>query len=774
MHTTLSKKHQPSLTNAVRLALGLAVFSLSATTFAQDAGTTTAKASSAATTSAKKKKDSDDQNTETITVTAQKRVERLQDVPMAVSVVNAKKLASNGQFDMASYYTDIPGLSYVKSQMSSNITLRGIGDESGIGARPTAGVVIDDVPYGSATNTGVIPDLDPADLAQIEVLKGPQGTLYGASSMGGLLKYVTVDPDTSYTYGSTTVGGSTVDGGGNGYNVSTANNVAVSDNLAFRVSAFQRQDPYYVKNIRDGATNESKTKGARIAGLWKANENWTIRASALFQNSKQGQSATVDSDFDMNPIYGDGEHDRADGTDGYHNKVRLYTLKVTGDLGWATFDAISGYTQHRSAALSDVGYTTIGSYASYFATNYFGLDYSDPTAAITNEYSENRFTQELRLTSPGNQKLEWMAGLFYDHQHTNSTQNFNLYDGDSGTTFTAYPMLLSLSSDKYQEEAIYANTTYHFTDKFDVQVGGRYSHYKLENVSPYGGLMGTGTAGIGEIDTGSDSNNDFTYSISPRYMFSHDMTGYLRVATGYRAGGSNGSVISGIPTTFKSDSLVSYEAGIKGTALDQNIGYNADVYYIDWSDMQLSQYDLTYGSSYTTNAGKAVSQGVELSGSYTPTANWRLTAAYSYDDAKLTQDIPGYEEGYTAYGKDGDRTPYTAKNTGNVSVTRYFYPSDNYDLYVTAKAAYTGDRYMEFTQSEDLPRIHLPSYTTVNLNMGIEGMDWKVNVYANNLTNEDGIINANRRSATTTGTDVTYGATIIQPRTFGVNFTLDY
>jgi len=688
---------------------------------------------------------------------------------MSVQVIDADRLASQGQTKLEDYYAEVPGLSYVKSAMSSAITLRGIGTEAGTGVRPTAGMTVDDVPYGSATNTGVILDLDPSDVKQIEVLRGPQGTLYGVSSMGGLIKYTMVDPDTSYSFGRFEVDGSDAEHSGSGYGVRGSGNYAISDNLAVRASGFERQDPWYVSNLSDGKENRNEVYGGRVAGLWRISDNVTFKLSALVQHNDQDQSSTVDTDYNLKPIYGKYVHDRLMGSDQFQGSTKFVTGNLSADLGWGQLDSISGYSQHRSTAIQDTSYTSLGAYASIFS-NALGLGYSDPGTVIDNRYDVDKYSQEIRLSSEAGSRLSWQLGGFYTKEDTDSVQNFYLADGATGDQYTDYALLISEGSDKYEEEAGFATLGYQFTDRFDVQVGGRYAHYKMSSVGTAGGL-------VYDDATTYDSNSDDvgTYSLTSRYKFTPDMMSYLRIASGYRAGGSNGNLIDGIPESYKSDSLVSYETGFKGRMLDNTLSVDTALYYIDWTDLQLSQEDLTYGSSYTTNAGKAASQGVELSATYVPNGDWRFVVNYAYTDATLKQDIPGYVEGSTAYGKDGDRLPYSAKNSGAVTATRYF-PVGQAALYTGVTVAYVGDRDMEFTQSESLPRIHLPSYTTVALNAELDVSEWTMNFYVRNLTDKYGFINANRRgsSDTTGGTDVTYGATIIQPRTVGLSLSRSF
>lgn len=700
-----------------------------------------------------------------ITVTAQKRSERKQDVPMSMQVIDTGNMTSEGNFKLADYMEELPGVSYVKAPMSSNIVMRGIATDSGIGTRPTSAVVIDDVPFGSSINTGTIPDLDPSALQQIEVLRGPQGTLYGASSMGGLIKYVLADPDPAMMFGRVQVGGSGADHGGTGYNARASLNVPVSDNFALRFSGFQRRDPYFVRNESGNDKNDSRVRGGRVSALWSLTDSLTLRASALYQNTRTGASAVVDADSKLRPLYGQYTHDRIAGGDTFDGQVRLYTFKLSWDMGWAVLDSISGYAQHRRAAYQDVGYTAIGVLAPTFA-DMFGLDSDHPSSVIDNRYGINRTTQELRIASQGDNILDWQAGVFYSDESIDSTQNFFIADKVSGAVYRSFPLLVSEGDTSYREKAVYGDMTYHFTSRFDIQLGVRYARNSLRDNAYSGGIL----QDTMDSFEGADESAT-TYLFSPRYRFNDRLMTYVRIASGYRAGGSNGNLVEDTPRSFNSDNLWSYEWGLKAQLLDRRLDLDAALFYVDWSDLQISQVEPSLGSSYTTNAGKAVSQGAELSATWIPSADWRFVFSYAYTDATLAEDIPGYVEGSSAYGKNGDRLPYSARNSLSVSGKRYFPLSGSLDGFVGASMAYRSAREMVFTTSADVPRIRLPGYTTVDLNMGVQGQAWTATFYVRNVGDKVGYLNANRRGSSATSP---LGLTLVQPRTIGANLTWDF
>ncbi|MDH0867344.1 TonB-dependent receptor [Mitsuaria sp. GD03876] len=706
---------------------------------------------------------------DTIVVTAQKRSESLKEVPMSVEAIDAEKLSAQGMVKLSDFFSQVPGLSYSPGSMSSVIVMRGIATNSGINVRPTSGVVIDDVPFGSATNTGVVPDLDPSDVRQIEVLRGPQGTLYGASSMGGLLKYNMTDPDTRRATRRVEAGLSSVADGGNGFTTRFAINQPVTDEIAVRLSAFKRRDPRYVHNLHSDEDNAADVFGGRIAAIWKITPALTVRASSLLQDTRSDGGTSVDVGYDLQPRIGEGTHDRMVGADSFHGRSRVSSIKVTADLGFGTLDAITGYNQSRQAAVQDASYTAIGAVAPGINAG-LKLGLANPGVAIRNEFESNTKTQEVRLASRDDARLQWLVGAFYSLEHVNSTQNFFLAEKLVPRIIENPALLIAMNESRYRSRALFGDATYRFTDRFDLQFGARLARGRNRNTANNGGALTPAATTL----SGND-DKDTTYLFSPRYRIDKNLMTYFRAASGFRAGGSNGVIPgSNIPPTFKSDKLNSYELGLKGTFLDQRLSLDGALYRIDWSDLQVSQVDTTFGGSYTTNAGKARAQGLELSAAWVPDADWKLTATYAFNDAKLTTDIPGFVEGQAAYGPRGARLPYSARQTLGATATRFFSLSDGMDLFVGANVNRVGAREMEFVQSSTLPRIHLPGYTLWGLNAGLQGSHWTLTMYVRNLTNEAAWLTAARRAPSlASGTSATLGATPVQPRTVGVTLTWD-
>jgi iron complex outermembrane receptor protein len=674
---------------------------------------------------------------EEVIVTAQKREERLQDVPVPVTVLSAQALSDNGLVLLRDYYTSVPGLSVSPNiENTQMLSIRGV--TTGGFTTSTVGVAVDDVPFGSPVKLGQVPDFDPGDLARVEVLRGPQGTLYGANSMGGLIKYVTVDPSTEGYSGRVEAGTSDVyHGAESGFNLRASANIPVSDTLAFRVSGFQRQDPGYVDsevlNIR--GINEAQAYGGRIAALWQPFGTFSLKVSALYQRVK-GYTSEVDNSLgqlQQNYVAGGGRYDES---------VEAYSAILKADLGGVDLTSVTGYNKTRNLAAFDYtpffgSLTKNGIPGSGF--NGFGV-----TGTLLNVYNTTpTFTQELRFSGSVWNSLDWLVGGFYEHAPSPGSENYDTVTGSDPISGRVVGQEWYYVADGlYQEYAGFANLTYHFSDRFDVQVGGRESHTENgTSVVATGPLDYTfyGTAPPMIIPRAGSSANTFTYLVTPRLKLADDLMLYIRLASGYRPGGPNTGA-PGAPAEYAPDKTKNYELGFKGDFFGRTLSVDASLFYIDWKDLQLQLFTPN-GYSYTANGSAAKSEGVELSATLRPLEGLTIAAWVAYDDAALTEAFPASS---TAYGVPGDRLPNTPRFSGNLSLHEEFPLSSSVTGFVGSTVSYVGDRVSVFQGTSmglPLPRQNFPSYTKTDLRAGIKYDSWTVNAYVNNVANIRGLIN---------------------------------
>jgi len=684
---------------------------------------------------------------EEIVVTAQKREERLQDVPVPVTAISADALIGQNQLRLRDYYASVPGLSINSNNLGdSNLSIRGV--TTGGLTNPTVGITVDDVPFGSTTALGsrtAAPDVDPSDLDRIEVLRGPQGTLYGASSLGGLLKFVTLEPSTDRFSGRIegTVSG-VQNGNDAGYGVRGAVNVPLGDTFAVRASAFVRRDPGYIDDpaLPAQGVNRADVTGGRLSALWKASDSWSVKLSALLQDTSAHGAPYVSYE----PQLGDLQQNLLGGTGGYNHQIRSFAATVKGRFAGIDFISISGYSIDKYHGTNDL-------------TGYYG-GLSDALYQVAGtpqfQYAQTKkFTQEFRFSGTVFEQLDWLAGLFYTHEDTPTVDRY--FAVDSQTLATAGPLFDDSYPTTYSEHAAFADLTYRITEKFDVQVGGRASENRQRYEETYSGPVFDPPAVNPPEHT---KDHSVTYLLTPRYRFSPDLMVYVRVASGYRPGGPNPTcVLYPVPCQYAPDKTRNYELGVKGQTQDHRLTFDASAYYIDWRDIQLQVAQADTGFTYFTNASKAKSQGIELSSQARPVKGLTLSGWVAFNDAKLVNDLP---KGSPVVGASGDRLPFSTRFSGNLSLQQEWTLSDRLSLYAGASVTYTGYR-QDMFEPTGVARFDLPGYAQTDLRTGVNLDDWTINLFLNNLADRRGLLSTGQIGFTT------WVANYIQPRTGGVS-----
>jgi outer membrane receptor protein involved in Fe transport len=700
--------------------------------------------------------DSADEASETdIVVTAQKKTELLKNVPASVTAVTADTMQDIGAAKLEDYVGKIPALTVSNVSMASastQITIRGI--TTGPGGNPTVGVYVDDSPFGTSSGYGgyTIPDLDPQDLARVEVLRGPQGTLYGAGSLGGLLKYVTAAPDPSRFFGRFSVEGSTIDGGGDGYAVRGSANIPLSDAAALRVSGYTRQDGGYVDNVLTGQKNDNRMRfyGGRASLGLQLGEDWKVRLSALYQHQR-GSGPVIEYDpFTYQPLYGDLKQSHPLNADISKQAMGAYSLLIEGNLGdFATLTSATAYN-HQNLNLR-IDLTPV--FAPVLAA-FFGI----PNGGVYNPsfVKIDKITQELRLASNGDGPLSWQVGGFYTHEKTISNTSYRPIEPLTFAPITGLPELGVLDLDsKFEEKAVFGNITYQFSDAFDVTGGIRYSSNTQRSISISQGILFP----PGAIERTSQDNAT-TFLLNPRLKLGRDTLLYARFATGYRPGGPN-LALGNFPPSFGPDRVTNYEVGVKSDLLDRKLSVELSAYYIDWKKIQVQQVDAAAGASYITNGSSATSKGFEASASARPVSGLQLYANLAYQNAKVTQDFPAGG----AVALDGDRLPLTPRWSGGAGADYRVPLTADWDVQLGADWRHVGQTLGSFP-NPGLPRFVHPSYDVIGLRAGITNDRWTVMAYAKNITDDRG------QTA-----DLNLGptrVTVIQPRTFALSVSTNF
>jgi iron complex outermembrane receptor protein len=707
-----------------------------------------------------------------VLVTAEKHSERLQDVPVPVTAISGDSLTDNNQLKLVDYYNQVPGLSMSPGIESSQLlSIRGITPGGALSAA-TVGIMIDEVPFGG-TGALNVPDIDPGDLARIEVLRGPQGTLYGASSMGGLVKFVTIDPSTGAFSGRVEAGTSGVrNGKGLGYDFRGSVNVPLDGDLAIRASAYGREDPSYIDNPVLGmrGINEDHAVGGHFSLLWRPTETFSLKLSAIYQQIKGSDT----SDVTALPGLGDLQQNYVRGAGPYDRRAQQYSLVGTYKIGNFDLTSVTGYNISSYSDSFDLS-SIFGPYVlnGVPGTGFNGFGVSG--APLFENYKASKVTQEIRLNTQLGEKFEWLLGGFYTHESVPQYQAVLATDPTTG--IAAGVLSQSPYTATYWEYAAFTDVTYHVTPRFDIQVGGRESYIRSTYTQTYIGYYAPvflGQPSPYTIPEERYSGNAFTYLLTPRLKLSPDVMLYARFASGYRPGGPN-PVNPGVPASFQPDKTYNYEIGAKGDFLRHTLSVDASLYYIDWKNIQLGLVDQQTGQSFAGNAGEAKSQGMELTTVFAPVSGLKLAAWIVWSDAKVTQSFPPGAVLAGTYAVAGNQLPYSSRFSGNLSVDGEFPVASKLTAFLGATESYVGDRMDVFTAcatptpagicTVPPPRQDLPAYAKTDLRVGVKSDLWTASLYANNIFDRRGLISGGL------GNLIPYSFYYIQPRVVGLTIS---
>lgn len=694
-----------------------------------------------------------------IIVTAQKREENLQDVPVSISVVGDEQLQNMHVTQLTDIGAYVPGLQVNSggSPGQTSLTLRGLAQ---VGPGQTVGTYLDDAPVGSSSfyARGSIFSLDllPYDVQRIEVLRGPQGTLYGASTIGGLLKYVTHAPDLNkfqLRAGADVFGIADANkrgvGGRFGFN-----SPLIDGKLAVRASYAYQHTPGYIdnaaRNLKD--QNEYDQKGGRIALLWQPSEDVSLELTGLWQSVDSDNNAFQQSSLPpvIRPI--DGGRVNANWVDERFNKsVDYYAATFKWNLGWANFTSATSYSDSSTDQVND-------------ATPVYGVFYSlvlgipDARVPFALNLRLKKWTEELRLQSGSDGPVEWLVGAFFTDEKSTNFQTANGLFPDGSPIAVLDPLAKLALPTKYREYSGFGDLTYKFTDRFDVTAGVRWAR----NDQDFREIDEPGPLLPGNNVHGKSSEDVWTYMLSPRLHVSDETMVYARVASGYRPGGPN-APLAGADPTVDSDSVVNYEIGMKSEFFDRRAYVDATVYFMDWTDIQVAV--AREGVSFLANAGKAESRGVELSSAVMPLDGLKLGLTLAYADAYLTADVPD-----PGPGLSGDQLPNVPKWSGSLSADYSFALASDWQGNVGAGYRYTGKRLSSVESDPDV--ITAKSYGALDLNASLANDHWTVRLFIRNATDKNAEITNALQINALRQRQFVYG-TVLQPRTIGlgVDFT---
>lgn len=665
-----------------------------------------------------------------IIVTAEKKSERLQDVPIPVTEVDSATLVENNEVKFQDFYTEFPGLDVRLSQQSElQFSVRGL----------SGAITIDDVPISitafleEAGGLGL--DLDPGGLAQVELLRGPQGTLYGANSEGGLLRYVTADPTMDRVSGRVEAGVDGVKNGSEpGWSFRGSVNLPIYSDLALLVDGFARQDPGYIDNPILGVdgVNEAHTYGAHIALLYRPSDDFSFKLGAFVQQARGDGT----DDVDLAPGLGPYDQNYIAGAGPFTRQSQLYDATLKYKVGTFELTSVTGYVW---TGFHDSLDATSGDYPVQYGIPGTGFNGYGVTGVVQGESSHSSsFTQELRLTTQIGKYADVLVGAFYNYAYGIYGQNLFATEPSTGAVAGDFSFIGFGSAAR--SYAGFANLTLHITDPFSLQLGGRQEYdyiysYGTAFAGPGNFYFGLPSADLTVLPAPNGRSQKATYLVTPQYKFSRDFMVYGRVATGYAPGAAN-PIEAGIPPESQPDTVTDYEVGAKTELFDHRWSLDASIYHIKHDDIQQGLFSQTAKIYYYGNSGSARSDGVELSTELRPFTGLRVVGWVAWNESKLT-DIP-VTNPLVSY--EGQALPFSPKWSANLSADQEFPVAPSVTGFAGVGLTYLGSRLDNFTGGGQ-DRLVFGEYTKTDLHVGTKYDDWNVRVYANNVTNRRGIIN---------------------------------
>jgi iron complex outermembrane recepter protein len=700
-----------------------------------------------------------------IVVTANKKSEKLSSIGAGISAVSGDTLERLNANSLEDYLGFVPGVAFTSFGRpgQNQITIRGV---AALGLGSSIATYVDEIPVGSASNeaqgSSYTPDIDPADLDHVEVLKGPQGTLYGASSLGGVLKYVTKNPNLNSTDFTTGAEFGSVDHGELGYKLRVAGSAPiVQDVLGVRLSGYSRRDGGFIDNDRTGAkdVNRSRAWGLRGSVLFEPNDKLSVKLAAVYQKSNSNglnavsYNAAPTAPPPFQATYGDlNQHLRL----AQPNWVRdqIYSLEAKYDLGWASVVSATGLSREDIYRFTDV----TGTYTRASYVNALRLP-PGSVASLVNNYNIKKASEEVRLQSAQSDLFEWVVGGIYQRETSGTNGTVNIRDGSyNQLPLPAGVASLSYTSNDLEEYAGFVNATYYLRPDLDVSAGYRRSHIEQDNGTWQTGYVFTPANPTFVVTRKDKPVNDVdTFSFGVRWRVADDVLLYARAASGFRPGGGRGQPPVDVPNfafTYNPDTVWSYETGVKAKAWDGRLVFDVDAFWIDWTDIQTLVPALV-GQPYLVNGngGTAVSRGFEGQVQVMPLAGLNVTAALAYTDAHYTQTVGTVTE--------GEQLQFVSKLQASLQVEYQRELSQDWDGFI-------GADYRFRSSMLDAVDARMPSYGQIGLHAGVERGGFRVNAFVINLADKRGLLGYTG-GGNQPGDPYRYAVT--PPRTIGVSIT---
>jgi outer membrane receptor protein involved in Fe transport len=733
---------------------------------------------------------------EEVVVTARKREESLQVVPLSIDVFTKKDIQNLGIAQFDDYAQKVPSISFISVGPGTQLfVMRGVSDGSNpnYANSSATGFFVDDM---STSWYGTQPDLHLYDIAQIEVLNGPQGTTFGAGSMSGAVRYVTNKPDLqAFSAGIDVDAGSIKGGTTNATYEGFLNLPLIEGVLGLRISAFSDNRGGFINNkletrnwyngtMSDNSAwardhyNTAHAEGGRVALKGVLNEKWSASLTLMYQRqATQGawdqSGARTVSRF---------------GPESRLHEAKMLDLHVDGDVGIGDLVFASTYWSLPTRQNNEYS-QYMENYAPFPVTLeppdsppvtydrgwpegltcqadpwHGGVPFTGCNVPLQfYEYHSNpeRWSNELRLASKPGGRFHWLAGLYWEKTRDKDSGStfvtpglqtegaaFQYYEAYYGTTASSLPPGISYAyrtRSDYLQTTEFANISYDITDRLNVEAGVVYFDANSKYYSPYGQFAYAPTTPSLSVDSSHKVNGKagINYKVGDNFLL------YADVSQGFRDGGANsgfpdGCYAAGVPHSYVPDTLNNFELGWKTTSFGGHFLFNGAAYYMKWKDLQTIIYDpdICAPSSFNANVGDARVYGMESNIEFKPDEHWSIQASGSYTDSHLISSP--YQ---TFQGNVGERLPFVPYFSYSMNV-RYQRPfTSRFKAYAQFDVAHKGDMWndLHVAGAHGIPRIDQPGYSLMNLRVGInpDGGRWLAELYVRNLTDKNAIIYSN-------------------------------
>lgn len=740
--------------------------------------------------------ESDARLLEEITVTASKRgAISTQDLAFSVQAIGEEELSQLGATGIEDISGLVPGFtSFNAGSNQKKLKIRGISSSSESEPQETVAIYFDDVPLtgfgGTSNENGASPDISLFDLNRVEVIKGPSGTLYGAGSMGGTVRYISNEPNADAFEGRARLSAVDVSDGDTGGGLDLMLNTPLSDTFALRFVGSYRQVPGYIDNlVQTGVSNETPkgpvsdinedtVQSYSVTGKWTPNDRLSILARAIKHEYQVDGEGSVDADVrikipDPTPPFSALQQVRFI-EEVNEDEVDVFSLTVNYEFDNVSLTSATSYVDRNTFDVQDTSVVPMLFFGA--APGMIGGP-AEIAAPLENDTDVEQLTQEIRLSSNNGDGISWIAGLYYSEIDKFFTQGGvipgldDLTGGLTGLFGTPDVPFESETPQTLDQIAVFGEVVIPFADAWELTLGGRWFEIDQDWAQTANGLINGGPS----FDEGTANESDFNPKATLSFRTQNDALIYGGISRGYRAGGVNQPVpldagtgcrdeleslgFDSAPTSFDSDFVWNYELGAKSTLADGRVRLNAAVYHIDWQDIQ-ARRQLACGFTFFANSAEAAVDGIEIEFDGQVSDAVRISATAGYVDSRLTRD----DEFFGA--EDGDAVPGVSDFTFSASFI--------YDFEIGARPSFfrTDYRYAsEFNSlfnADDPANREAGGFGLLNLRLGIAASDnIDVVLFVNNATDELEVAGTQNNL---------FGdyAFLTRPREIGLRATMDF